>query len=173
MLTNLQALFQHMEWADALVWNAVLDLPDPGKAPRLGELLYHIHTVQQVYLQLWQQQPASLPEPAEFETLAALCQWGQSYYPKLEAYLAGIDEAALAQTIHLPWAERIEKRLGKPPAASTLAETMLQVTSHSAYHRGQVNRIIREQNGAPPLVDFIAWVWGGKMPAVWAVVSDS
>jgi uncharacterized damage-inducible protein DinB len=41
-------------------------------------------------------------------------------------------------------------------------EPIFQVTSHSTYHRGQVNARVREGGRRMPLVDFIAWVWFGK-----------
>ncbi len=42
-----------------------------------------------------------------------------------------------------------------------------QVANHSTYHRGQVNRSLRQLGGEPPLVDYIAWVWFGKPKAEW------
>jgi uncharacterized damage-inducible protein DinB len=57
--------------------------------------------------------------------------------------------------------------------APTLAETMLQVASHSTYHRGQVNARLRELAGEPPLVDYIAWIWFGRPAPEWNAVSPS
>jgi uncharacterized damage-inducible protein DinB len=44
---------------------------------------------------------------------------------------------------------------------------MLQVASHSTYHRGQINTRFRELGGEPAIVDLIAWVWLGKPKASW------
>ncbi len=82
-------------------------------------------------------------------------------------YLSGLSEEALAQIVALPWAEMAAARMGQTPAASTMAETLQQVSMHSAYHRGQVNTRLREIGAEPPLVDFIAWVWLGKPAAQW------
>ena len=68
----------------------------------------------------------------------------------------------------LPWSSFFAKRAGFEPHPSTLGETLLQLPSHSTYHRGQVNTRLRELGATPPLVDFIAWVWAGKPPAKWA-----
>lgn len=67
----------------------------------------------------------------------------------------------------MPWVPAYEQQLGRTFASPTLAETAFQVTSHSTYHRGQVNTRMRELGGEPPLVDFIAWVWFGKPAAEW------
>jgi uncharacterized damage-inducible protein DinB len=65
----------------------------------------------------------------------------------------------------MPWIAEFEQRSGRRFDKPTLAETIFQVTSHSTYHRGQVNARLRELGGEPPLVDFIAWVWFGKPTA--------
>ncbi len=52
--------------------------------------------------------------------------------------------------------------------SATFPETVLQITGHSTYHRGQLNTRLRELGGEPPLVDFIAWIWMGKPKADWA-----
>jgi len=52
--------------------------------------------------------------------------------------------------------------LGQETEPASLAETLFQVPAHSTYHRGQVNALIRNAGGEPPLVDFIVWVWLGK-----------
>jgi len=68
----------------------------------------------------------------------------------------------------MPWIAEYEQQIGRRFEKPTLGETMFQVTSHSTYHRGQVNMRLRGIGGEPPLVDFIAWVWFGKPTAEWA-----
>src|SRR5437773_1363713 len=69
------------------------------------------------------------------------------------------------------WADQLAVRLGRPPSPVTLAQTMLQVTSHSSHHRGQVNVRLRELGCEPPLIDFITWLWLGKPSADWDSLS--
>jgi uncharacterized damage-inducible protein DinB len=45
---------------------------------------------------------------------------------------------------------------------------MIQVATHSTYHRGQVNARLREVGGEPPLVDYIAWIWFGRPAPEWS-----
>ncbi len=49
----------------------------------------------------------------------------------------------------------------------SLGQTLLQVTAHSSYHRGQVNVRLRELGVDPPMTDFIVWVWGRKPSPAW------
>ena len=81
-------------------------------------------------------------------------------------YLEGLEAEALERRIEFPWAEQLVERFGSPESA-TLAETILQITSHTTYHRGQVNTRLRELGGEPRLVDFIAWIWLGKPTPEW------
>lgn len=160
-------LFQHMEWADAYVWESVFKLETLETDPRLDELLYHIHSVQHVFLQVWENQPVIVAEPSGFPHLTAISQWGHEYYQKLSSYLNEVDEAALEKPSIVPWAAQVEKYLGRPAHPTTLADTMIQVTTHTAYHRGQINALLRKLNVQPPLVDYIAWIWAGKPEASW------
>lgn len=156
-----------MHWADALIWQSFFNLPEKKNESRFRELFYHIHIVQHAYLHIWTQQAPEFPELAEFKNMAAICQWGFEYHQNIEPFLVKTDESSLESLLILPWAERIEKQIGKAPEPPTLAQTMLQVTSHSTYHRGQVNKLLREVGGEPPLTDFIAWIWLGKPLAEW------
>jgi uncharacterized damage-inducible protein DinB len=61
------------------------------------------------------------------------------------------------------------KQWGKAHPA-TLTDTILQVTSHTTYHRGQVNRRLRELGGDPPLTDFVVWIWRGKPNTEWNTI---
>jgi uncharacterized damage-inducible protein DinB len=63
----------------------------------------------------------------------------------------------------------LEKIIGKKPVNPTVAETMLQVAMHTTYHRGQLNKRLRELGGEPPLIDFIVWIWLGKPKAEWKI----
>ena len=68
----------------------------------------------------------------------------------------------------MPWVATYEAKLGRTFSTPTLGETMLQVASHSTYHRGQVNARLREVGGEPPLVDYIAWIWFGRPEPDWS-----
>jgi uncharacterized damage-inducible protein DinB len=169
-LWMLRDLFQHMEWADALVWQSVLAVPDLATDSVLRERLFHIHLVQRGFLLLWREPLSELPGPPTFLDAAALASWGRQYHQEVAAYMGAVDQTALDESVSIPWADHIAARFGRPAAATTLAQTMLQVTSHSTHHRGQVNTRLREVGGDPPLTDFIVWIWLGKPTANWPVL---
>jgi uncharacterized damage-inducible protein DinB len=166
---SLAELFRHMQWADGEVWRAVLACEAAQRDEALKGLLLHLHVVQRAFLSVWRQQPIAFPDPAEFPSLAGLRAWASPCYGEAQTFLETIDEAALAQPVVMPWAAQLAQQLGREPAAPTLAETLFQVTSHSTYHRGQVNARLRAVGGEPPLVDYIAWIWFDRPSPVSAV----
>ena len=140
----------------------MLGTPAAEGDEKLRKLLHHIHNVQQLFLQVWKEVPLTFTKPSSFTNLAAMEQWTRPYYPEAHEFLARLTTTDLEKRIIMPWVPEFEKRQGVTFATPTLAETIFQVTSHSTYHRGQVNVRLREVGGNPPLVDFIAWVWLGK-----------
>ena len=161
-LADLKDLFRHMQWADAEVWQAVLAAPAARTDETLRRLLLHLHVVQRAFLDVWQERPLVFPDVSEFPDVAQIQMWASPYYAAATAFLDALDGAALARPVIMPWAEDFAKQLGIAPVAPTLGETFFQVTSHSTYHRGQVNMRLRAVGGEPPLVDYIAWVWFGR-----------
>jgi uncharacterized damage-inducible protein DinB len=168
----LQQLFEHMEWADALVWRSVLLNSVAMSDSSVRERLLHIHVVQHGFLHLWRQQALpELPKPSHFPDTKRIASWGREYHENVAAYVAGLEETLLDSPLSIPWADQLAVRLGRPPSPVTLAQTMLQVTSHSSHHRGQVNVRLRELGCEPPLIDFITWLWRGKPSADWDSLS--
>ena len=165
---DLIPLLRHMEWADALMWRAVLALPpDAQRNPELKLWLHHIHLVQRVFLSLWKGAPMTgYTAPEDYEDLPALARWAHPAYAEMRAVVAGMDEAALAAPQHVPHAAMMAKD-GVPVPDATRAETVVQVAMHTAHHRGQIAMRVRALGGEPKLMDFVAWVWKGKPEARW------
>jgi uncharacterized damage-inducible protein DinB len=155
-------LFHHMEWADEEVWRAVLPCDGACADATIQGLLLHLHVVQRAFLAVWTGRTLTFPDPAEFGSIADLHAWTATYYAEARAFIAAVDHDALSRLVVMPWASELAKELGRQPDSPTLAETMFQVTSHSTYHRGQVNSRLRAVGGQPPLVDYIAWIWYGR-----------
>ena len=160
--TDLRDLFRHMEWADGEVWRVVLATPGARTDETLRRLLLHLHVVQRAFLDIWQERPVAVPEESECPDAERIRAWIAPYYAAAHAFLDTVDEVALRRPVALPWLEEVERRLGRAPDQPTLAETIFQATSHSTYHRGQVNARLRTLGGEPPLVDYIAWIWFGR-----------
>jgi uncharacterized damage-inducible protein DinB len=161
-------LYHHLEWADARVWRAALGSPAAVGDAELRDRLRHIHVTQRAFLDVWTTQPVGKYLDAEFPSLPNLYAWARPYYARLEVYLATLADTDLATPMPIPWARRFSDRGGGgAPAVTTLGETLFQVTSHSTYHRGQVNTRLRALGVDPPLVDYIAWVWQRRPQPVW------
>jgi len=165
----LRELTQHMEWADAAVWRSVLARSGAGNDARLRELLTHLHLVQRLFLMVWRNEPLlPIRSFGDFKEIGELRDRATAYYPELREFLRTLDGDALTRPILMPFVPEQEKRLGTTFEIPTLAETIFQATSHSTYHRGQVNARLREVGGEPPLVDYIAWVWFGRPQPDWS-----
>jgi uncharacterized damage-inducible protein DinB len=159
-----RGLLSHAEWADALVWKAVL-----ASGAEDGELrakLHHLHMVQWAYLHIWRAEQVKPRELSTFPTSRAIRGWAREYYRELPSYLGGVSASDPARQVRFPWADRLVQRFGGARPA-TWAESVLQVVMHSSYHRGQVTRRLRELEVEPPLVDFIAWIFLDRPEADW------
>ena len=169
-LDALRDLLNHMEWADASVWRALLAHPPAGTDKRIRDLLVHVHGVQRAFLQMWTSSgPLSFPTIEPGADLTTIQAWASAYYVELAAACARFDGADLTRPIEMPGLGPYEERMGRRFDKPTLAETMVQVANHSTYHRGQLNARLREIGGEPPLVDYIAWIWFGRPAAGWPV----
>lgn len=166
MLPSLQSLIRHMAWADASVWTAVLASDEARADPRMRQLLHHIHEVQWVYLKVWRDESLERTEEAAFRDLPSICAWGQAYHGEMAAFSDALASVSLDRPMEFPWAKKVAARWGEVGPV-TLSESILQVTAHSTYHRGQVNARLRELGGEPPLVDYVAWLWRHEPAPDW------
>ena len=160
----IQPLFDHMEWADALVWRAAVAAP-PDDTVR--EKLHHIHLTQHAFLSLWSRKEPAYIALSAFSDNESLIRWGRGAHDEIRNVLAKLEESELDRPLDVPWARRFGSRLGIEPASVTLYETLMQLPQHSTYHRGQVNLRLRQLGVEPPLTDFIAWAWLGKPEPQW------
>jgi len=167
MLDAVRPLFDHMQWADATVWRASLACPAAADDQVLHDRLHHIHATQHAFLTAWRGEELVFTGSDHYPGLDAVLRYAREFYAVAPGYVASIAPEAVDRPMILPWSAFFAKRAGFEPHPSTLGETLLQLPSHSTYHRGQVNTRLRELGATPPLVDFIAWVWAGKPKADW------
>ena len=163
-LKDCKELLGHAEWADALIWKAVLACGQEDV--ELRGRIHHLHLVQWTYLHLWLGEKAKPRELSAFPTLAGIRAWAQEYYRELPSYLGAVSGAEVAAHVRFPWADGLVQRFGRAQLV-TWGESVLQVAMHSSYHRGQVARRLRELGAEPPLTDFVAWIWMDRPEADW------
>ena len=60
-LTTTRELFAYTAWADASVWTAVLHEAAASADGRVRDYLFHIHTVQGLFLAVWRGAPLQAP----------------------------------------------------------------------------------------------------------------
>jgi uncharacterized damage-inducible protein DinB len=166
-------LARHMEWADATLWKAILAAPEAAGDAGLAETLHHIHLVQHIFRQAWNGGEIQIRESAGFQRLGALAVWGRDVHTEIQAFFALADAQELERVFRLPWATHFEQGSNRLAQSHTLGESMLQVALHTAHHRGQVCRRLRQIGGEPPLIDFIVWLWAGRPAADWAYLDPS
>ena len=165
--SSLKHLFDHMKWADAEVWKKVLEFESAENDEKIKKLLYHLHQVQYAFYFLWNELPLEIPKPEEFSNLKSIAIWGFKYQQKLNDFLSSPKSDKNEKVIQIPWSVFIERKTKQKVVPATLEETMLQVASHSTYHRGQINTRFRELGGEPASVDLIVWIWLGKPKGNW------
>ena len=86
-------------------------------------------------------------------------------------FLTSQTSKTLQTPVELPWSQTASEKLGFEVAANTLADTLVQVSSHSCYHRGQISARLRELGIDPPMTDYIAWTWRHKPEVSWPEAS--
>jgi uncharacterized damage-inducible protein DinB len=166
LLDTIRDLHRHMEWADAIVWRAVLGAPAARADAAIRDRQHHTHHVQRAFLAVWRR-TAFDRHGGDALDLAGLARWGRAYHEEAAPYLAGLSAASLDEPVVLPWAARVMAESGRQAGVTTRGETLLQVAAHSLYHRGQTNARLRELGVEPPLADFIAWIWLGRPAPEW------
>ena len=155
-------LYRHQEWADAVVWRAVLASDAAQSDERIHKLLGHLHMTQRAFTMLWNGEDTSVLRNWQLPSLRDVLQLARENHERMFAFTRG--EHDVNAVMEIAWADYYAKRKAAP---TTLADTLLQVPMHSTYHRGQVNARLRELGSEPPLRDYIAWVWFGKPAAEW------
>ena len=102
-----------------------------------------------------------------FKDIESIAKWGFEYQNKLDDFFSLPQTYIKDKIVQIPWSVFLERKFGKKVNPATMEETILQITSHSTYHRGQINTHFRELGGEPASVDFIIWVWLGKPEEDW------
>jgi uncharacterized damage-inducible protein DinB len=164
-------LLGHMEWADALIWHTILQLPETHNDERIGKLLHHLHEVQQAHIQICQGKTQTIPERNSFTDMNSFYRWGQVCHSDLKTFVSTLTPMLLEQTVEFPWARTLIGKNGEIHPVN-IRQSLLQIVMHSTYHRGQINTRIRELGGKPPLTDFIVWLWMGKPDARWVATGN-
>lgn len=162
-------VFRHMEWADALIWSAILESEKAATDSYIQATFFHQHSTQHSFLNAWLGRPFERWDQAGFPTARDIASWGRDFHIQMPDFLVGLEDEELEAPFVLPWTRFYARALGRDPAETTLRETMHQLPSHSMHHRGQIMRQMRELGMKPPTADYIVWVWQDRPEADWPI----
>lgn len=147
MKAHLQRLFRYVAWADKRSFAALQNAPATHSEGL--PLLSHVLAAEHVWLsRLLKREPRLPVWPTltleECEKLAAENENGYRDF-----FSRSTDE---------PFGTLVHYKNTKGQEFSTPAiDILMQVSTHGAYHRGQISRIIRQSGGAAVNTDFITF----------------
>ena len=158
MMGPLKDLLAHQAWADASffrAWEASGFLEDEELRQRTD----HLVSTQEAFLLVLKGEPVVIPDhpTPPFHGLQQRCQAAHQVYGALGR---GLDDAALARTVRVPW-------FPEPPCMISVSEALLQSCLHTQHHRGQNITRLKALGGTPKNVDFIIWLWRQKPEPRW------
>lgn len=135
-------LFDHLEWADARIVEALRISPEP----RALEIYSHILGSEHVWISRLRGQPPKLAVwPAL--TIDACASLAAENAKEIRTFI-GQD-----RIVHY-------KNSAGAEFDSRVEDILLHVALHGQYHRGQVNLLLRGSGASPAPVDYIAWARG-------------
>ena len=149
-LDYIKRIYEHVRWADALSLNALRAAS--GRPAKALEIYAHILAAEHVWLSRLRGAAASLPvwPSLDIDECAALAQRNSAEYA---GYLARLTPAALESVVAYHNSAGVAFE-------SKIADVLLQVALHGAYHRGQVALLLRQDGAVPAPTDYIAYVRG-------------
>ena len=147
MTSHFESLFAHLAWADHHVLQS---LRDGGEdAPHVLELFAHILGSELTWLARIEGRRSDVAvwPDLSLEECAALASRVCASYDRL---LDTLDDAELARMVHY-------RNSAGAEFDSTVADILLHVALHGAYHRGQIALLIRADGSSPAPTDYIAF----------------
>jgi uncharacterized damage-inducible protein DinB len=149
LLRHLRRQFAYDAWANREVLAVLKKSAAPS--PRPLELLAHILSAQQLWLERIRQQPQSLPVWPVISIELALDQCA----PQINQLAASWHEF-LAQVSSGGLSQKVTYNNSKgEPWISTVQDILTHVLLHSAYHRGQIASHMRASGETPAYTDYI------------------
>jgi len=156
MLDELLTLFAYNRWANLRLLDVAAPLTDAelrrdlgGSVPNVAAILVHLLGAEWVWLRRWQgEAPTSVPDVAHLTSVAAVRDRWDALWEEQQAYLAGLDEAALSRDVAF-------RTFDGTPYRQPLRELIRHVVNHATYHRGQLAAMLRQLGRTPPSTDLV------------------
>lgn len=145
--TVLERLHQHLQWANALVFDALTHALRPD--PEVLRLLAHVLAAEELWIARLQGRPARYPV------------WPTMTLDQC-AELSSENDEALAELLERLDDEGVRRMVRYRNSASyefenSVGDILTHVAMHGQYHRGQIARQLRSLGFTPPYTDFIGF----------------
>lgn len=158
MLEEIRELYVYNRWANQRLLEAAAQLSDEaftrhlgGSFPTVQGTLSHILGAEWIWLTRWLgDSPTGPPAAWDLSTLAGIRSEWERVERERDAFLAGLDEGALAGVVAY-------RNLRGEPFAQPLGQLLRHVVNHSSYHRGQVATQLRQLGVAVPATDLVVF----------------
>lgn len=160
--TELYKLLNHLLWADEAIWETVLSNPRASEDLYVKNTLFHSGMTIDAFCYVWNNEEFIIPKNESYSQIEQIKKYSDSAHEKLEIISKDLDKIELYKIIDVPWSKYFEDSSGKQADQTTMLDSIVQVIMHTTYHRGQINKRLRELEISPPLVDYITWLWAGK-----------
>jgi uncharacterized damage-inducible protein DinB len=155
-------LFAYNRWANAKTLESVSALTEEelgrklgGSFPSVRETLAHLYAAEWVWLErLRGISPGGLPPSEEVPTLTALREKWNAVEERQKAFVAGVAEARMAQTMSYT-------NVKGEPWSYPVGELLVHIVNHSTYHRGQVATMLRQLGKTPESTDYLLFLDAG------------
>jgi uncharacterized damage-inducible protein DinB len=146
----LRQLVEHSILADRLVADS---LPRADPLPqRALKVFAHVIAAQHVWLTRLESRDQKVAVWADLD-LDACVELMNRTHEELKAYVDGLGTASLDRTVHY-------RNTAGAEFDSRIEDILAHLMLHSAYHRGQVAMLLRDENAEPAPTDYIAFSRG-------------
>jgi uncharacterized damage-inducible protein DinB len=147
---DLTTLLDFHYWARDRVLEAVAQLSPEQYTRDLGSSFRSVRdTLVHLYSAEWNwytrghgTSPTSMLDPGDYPDVASLGRAWRAHEQQMRAFLASLDDAAIARTIDY-------KALNGQPYTSSVSQMVQHVVNHGTYHRGQVQAMLRQLGASP------------------------
>jgi uncharacterized damage-inducible protein DinB len=146
-LKTIKRMLEHAVWANRQLLAAVRE--SGGGSPEALRLFRHIAIAEQVWITRLNGETSAHLQPwadnADLDSIESLIASNEQQY---RAYMAELTEEKL--DANLSYANQSGAMFQTP-----IRDILTHVALHGQYHRGQINRMLREDGGEPQALDFI------------------
>lgn len=143
----IHSLIRHMEWANQMILDT---LAHKEECPEAMKLLGHLLTAEQIWLARLEGREtrnAALWDKADFKKCEELVRMNKGLFLD---YLKDMDDEKLSRIVTYTNSKGNKYE-------NTRQEILLHVIMHGQYHRGQINKKLRETGIEPVNVDYITY----------------